>query len=111
MSKKNKNFNKNFGNEAPEIYNMDDIGYMADEAIHDRTSRLEFERGKLISMNKDPHLWEVELAYLQREQGLRQTRAAAHADFLKKFMTPAEVDSALAQEPAEPAGNVEGGLN
>jgi len=85
MSKKNKNFSRDFGNEAPEIYNMDDIGYMADEAIHDRANRLENERNRLSGMGRDPHFWEVEVAYLRREQQLRQTRAEKHAEFMKKF--------------------------
>lgn len=109
MSKKNKNFNKHFGNEAPEIYSTDDIGYMADEALHDRASRLEFERNKLVSMNKDPYLWEVELAYLQREQSLRQTRAEKHAEFIKKFVTHVEVDAVLADTTAK--NEAEDGLN
>lgn len=108
MSKKNKHFSKNFGNEAPEIYSMDDIGYMADEAIHDRSSRLEFERNKLVSMNKDPYLWEVELAYLQREQIMRQTRAEKHAEYVRKFVPAAGVEAIVA---AAPAGEAEGGLN
>lgn len=85
MSKKNKNFNKDFGNEAPEIYGMDDIGYMADEAIHDRANRLENERNRLVGQGRDPYLWEVEIAYLRREQQLRQTRAERHAEFVQKF--------------------------
>lgn len=92
MSKKNKNFNKNFGNEAPEMYSMDDIGYMTDEAIHDRVSRLDFERNRLVSMNKNPYLWEVELAYLHREQELRQVRATHHAEYIKKFATVGDAE-------------------
>ena len=67
MSKKNKSFNKNFSNEAPEIHNMDDIGYMTDESIYERSNRLENERNWLLSAGKDPLLWEVEIAYLRRE--------------------------------------------
>ena len=93
MSKKNKSFNKNFSNEAPEIYNMDDIGYMAEEALHDRANRLENERNRLQSSGKDTYLWEVEIAYLRREQDMRKTRAEAHAEFLQKFsVNPNEVD-------------------
>ena len=95
MSKKNKSFNKEFINEAPEVYCMDDIGYMPDEAIYDRTNKLEIERNKLISMNRNPYLWEVEIAYLRREQQLRQTRAELHADFVKKFVPTEDVDSIL----------------
>lgn len=94
MSKKNKS-NKNIGNETPDIYNMDDIGYMADEAIHDRASRLEHERNRLVSVNKDPYLWEVEIAYLRREEQLRQTRAERHAEFVKKFVSTTTVDEMI----------------
>ena len=92
MSKKNKQFNKDFSNEAPEVYNTDDIGYMSDESVHDRMNRLENERSRLFSMGHDTFLWEVELAYLQREQQLRQTRAEKHAEFMNKFMSNARVD-------------------
>jgi len=84
MSKKNK-LNKNFNNEAPEIFNTDDIGYMTDEALHDRSNRLEGERNRLVAMGRDPHLWEVEIAYLHREQQLRRTRAARHMEYIQKF--------------------------
>jgi hypothetical protein len=96
MSKKNKP-SKNFINETPDVYNMDDIGYMTDEAIHDRSQRLENERNRLLSMNKDAHLWEVEVAYLRREQQLRQTRSELHAEYMKKFVPQAEVDVILAE--------------
>jgi len=100
MSKKNKSA-KNFGNETPEIYNMDDIGYMTDEAIHDRTNRLEHERNRLGLLNRDPYLWEIEIAYLRREEQLRQTRAERHAEFMKKFVPSAEVNEIL--ESTNPA--------
>ena len=70
------NFNKDFANEGPEVYNMDDIGYMSDEAIYDRAGRLENERNRLVASGRDTYLWEVELAYLRREQQLRRERAA-----------------------------------
>ena len=85
MSKKNKSFNKNFGNDAPEVYNMDDIGYMVDEAIHDRANRLENERNRLQSMGKDTYLWEVEISYLRREQDMRKTRSQLHMEYMQKF--------------------------
>jgi len=84
MSKKVKS-NKNFASETPEVYNMDDIGYMSDEAIHDRSNRLENERGRLMSAGKDTYLWDIEVAYLQREQQLRQTRSERHAEFIQRF--------------------------
>lgn len=109
MSKKNKNFNKDFASESPEIYNTDDIGYMPDEAINDRANRLESERNRLVSMGKDPYLWEVEIAYLRREQQVRHVRAECHAEFLKKFSNLSEVDeianSTLNNSDSEPTLN------
>jgi hypothetical protein len=93
MSKK---INKSKGFfEAPEIWNMDDLGYMADEMIEDRAQRLESERNRMLSSGKDPQLWEVEIAYIRREQQLRKTRSELHQEYLKKFnvdMNSAELD-------------------
>jgi len=83
MSKKNSKSKGFF--ESPEIWNMDDLGYMADEMIEDRAQRLESERNRLLSTGKDPHLWEVEIAYIRREQQLRKTREEFHQKYLKKF--------------------------
>jgi hypothetical protein len=49
-------------------------------------------------MSKNPYLWEVELAYLQREKNLRQIRAEAHLEYIKKFAPAAEVDSTLSSD-------------
>lgn len=87
MTKKNKS-HKNFNIELPEIYNMDDIGYMMDETLYDRVGRLESERSKLVSNGYDAKPWEVEVAYVQREQGIRKTRAEMHAEYVRKFQTP-----------------------
>lgn len=87
MSKKNKKFGKDFDFEAPEVISTDDIGYMAEETIHDRMNRLEHDRNRLLSMGRDPLLWEVELAYLQREQNVRQTRSQLHVEYMKKFVS------------------------
>ena len=93
MSKK---INKSKGFfEAPEIWNMDDLGYMADEMIEDRAQRLESERNRMLSSGKDPQLWEVEIAYIRREQQLRKTRSELHQEYLKKFnvdMNSVELD-------------------
>lgn len=91
MSKKNKQFN----NEVPEIYNVDDIGYMADEALYERANRLENERNRMVSSGKDAYHWEVEIAYLRREQQLRVTRSERHAEFLKKFVPESVVEESL----------------
>lgn len=86
MAKKNKS-HKNINVESPEVYNMDDIGYMMDEALYDRVGRLDSERAKLVANGYDARLWEVEIAYVQREQGIRRSRSELHADYLRKFQT------------------------
>ena len=91
MSKKN----KIKGFDSPEVWNMDDLGYMPDETIDDRAQRLESERNRMVSMGKDAYLWEVEIAYIRREQQLRKTRSELHQEYLKKFnvdMSNAELD-------------------
>jgi hypothetical protein len=95
MSKKNKKFGKDFDFEAPEVINVDDIGYMAEEVIHDRMNRLEHERNRLLSQGRDPLLWEVELAYLQREQNIRQTRSQLHVEYMKKFVSHSDTEDIL----------------
>jgi len=91
MSKKNKNFDSDFRNDGPEVHNMDDIGYMTDEALYDRANRLENDRNRAIASGRDSYFWEVEIAYLRREQTLRQSRAEVHQEFLKKFMVNPKV--------------------
>jgi hypothetical protein len=76
---------KNFSKDAPEIYNMDDIGYMSDDALYDRANRLENERSRMLNSGREPYLWEVEIAYLRREQTMRKTRTDIHQEYLQKF--------------------------
>ena len=95
MFKKNKNGNKDFTNDAPEIYSMDDIAYTSDEAIHDRIDRLESERNRLTGAGRDPYLWEVEIAYLRREDIIRNDREHAHIEFTQR------------SGGRDPSGNVE----
>lgn len=87
MSKKNKNFNKNSNvnssSPRPELHKMDDIGYMSDEVISDYMGRLESERNKLFSTGRETYFWEVEIAYFQHEQFIRQNRNVLHMEYFK----------------------------
>jgi len=94
MSKKNKNFDNEFELGAPEVICLDDIGYMSEEIINDRMNRLERERNRAISMGHEPILWDVELAYLQREQNVRQIRSESHAAYMKKLPFVSDVADA-----------------
>ncbi len=110
MSKKNKHANKNFDTEAPDVYNMDDIGYMVDDAIRDRANHLENERNYLLSVGGDAYSYELELAYLQREQQIRLARGEQHAKFIQRFgavrNTVDPVDETATDITLEPTGNL-----
>ena len=83
MSKKKFNKDVTFG--LPEIITTDEIGYMTEDALRDRNNRLEMERNQLVASGKNSYLWEVELAYIQREQNIRRVRSEFHAEYVKKF--------------------------
>jgi len=98
MSKKNKNTNtqqttdweesKNvkYPLPFPEVANMDDVGYYPDDVLNDKISRLESERARLVDMKFDPHRWEVELAYLRREQQIRTVRMERHEAYMRELI-------------------------
>lgn len=67
---------------VPDVYNMDSVGYMADEEIAAIAGRLESERVFLLNKGQDTYLWEVEICYLRREQQLRRFRSERHAEYL-----------------------------
>ena len=95
MSKNNKKFSKDSSFYVPEINNVDDIDYMSDENIYDRMNRLDYEKNQLFSSGRDPIPWEIELAYFQREQSIRQIRAAAHVEYMNKFIPRAPSEEVL----------------
>lgn len=91
--KKNKNngaqdredFQVKYPMDLPQKTNMDDIGYMLDEAINDKLNRLEHDRSRLIDLKFDPKPWEIEIAYFRREQQLRKIRLEMHQNYTQKF--------------------------
>lgn len=98
MSKKNKNANTTQSNEwnddkntkyplpVPEVANMDDVGYYPDDVLNDKISRLESERSRLVDLKFDPYRWEVELAYLRREQQIRTVRMERHEAYMRDLI-------------------------
>ena len=75
----------------PMIINMDDLSYASDQDIDNRKSNLDTERMQAIHQGYDPYLWEVELAYVDRELTIRDTRRKAHEIYVKN--NPDLVDS------------------
>lgn len=69
--------------EIPAVINMDILSYASDQEIESRFRSLDSERQKVNNMGYDPYTWEVELAYLQREIGIRESRRIAHENYVK----------------------------
>lgn len=90
MSKK-----KQLGRDLPPVFHMDDVAIMSDDEIwsHLRT----MENGR--RTNRDPAPFEVELAYLQRELGIRKAQRDAHTAWLKTAPV-VEAEPAWADEDA-----------
>jgi hypothetical protein len=67
---------------GPEIVTIDDLALFEDDELSDRASLLENERNRLIKSHNHPIDWEVEIAYVRREQQIRKIRKDAHSDWL-----------------------------
>ena len=68
---------------VPSVVNMDEIAIFSDEELFARASSLENDRNKVIESRFDPMLWEIEIAYLRREMGIRRQRRDTHEAFLR----------------------------
>lgn len=89
MSKKNnknQNQNRNFPRVeilAPQMIDMDSLAYFSDQDLDRRRSNLDDDRMKAVYSGVDSYAWEVELAYLQRENDIRRTRRVMHEQYLR----------------------------
>lgn len=90
MSKKNKkssqqnhNQGQRYAVDAPYVIDMDTLGYSSDDDLRERHNYLSSSRDQVVRAGMDPYLWEVELAYLQREFGVRETRRVAHEKYMR----------------------------
>lgn len=68
---------------VPDVINMDDIGNMIDEDLLSRLHSLEEDMGHVFDARMDTLLWEIELAYIKREQGLRRRRRDLHERYMR----------------------------
>lgn len=69
--------------ELPDVVNMDDLALLSDEELSGRAGRLEADRRRAASTSSNLVPWETEIAYVRREQQLRDARAIAHSEFLR----------------------------
>lgn len=87
MGKKNKHQDSvrrpKYTLDLPEIINMDDVACLSDESISERISRLESDRNSVLASSDDARPWEVEIAYLRREQQIRGFRRQLHDSYLR----------------------------
>jgi len=66
--------------DGPSITTIDELAVMGDDELTARANRFEAERNR----SRDPYPWEVETAYIRREQQIRRQRADAHAAWLSQ---------------------------
>lgn len=87
MSKKNKRQpSKNNVIEnimEPYVVNMDVLACISDDELRDRNHQLNEEMNSASRAGYDSYLWEVELAYVQREIDIRHTRRALHERYMR----------------------------
>lgn len=69
---------------VPTAANIDDIAVYSDEELFSRLSGMENDRLKVAESRFDPTLWEIEIAYLRREMGIRRQRREAHEIYLRE---------------------------
>lgn len=72
------------GANLPEVVTIDVLGAMLDEDLIVRLRALEDEKGKAYENHQDLAPWEVEIAYIRREQQVRRSRRDNHADYVRK---------------------------
>jgi hypothetical protein len=89
MSKKNKRSHhdsNNFSNcpvDRPLVVDMDTLAYATDEELREREKMLSYDKDVVIRSGFDPYHWEVELAYVLREQNVREVRRIFHEKYVR----------------------------
>lgn len=67
----------------PDVANMDDLAVMLDEDLIVRLRELEDDKSRAYDAHVDVRPWEVELAYIRREQQIRRNRRDAYAEYVR----------------------------
>lgn len=93
MSKKNPRNTGNRSRFAVEIRSIDDLAIMSDEELSMRSQEMTdaVRNRHLTPMSAEAAAWEAEVAYVQREQEIRQLRKVAHRRYLDQLRAE-EVD-------------------
>ena len=69
---------------VPSAVNIDDIAVYSDEELFSRLASMENDRLKVVESRFDPTSWEIEIAYLRREMGIRRQRREAHEIYIRE---------------------------
>jgi len=69
--------------DMPYVVDMDSLAYASDDDLWERYGYLNLTRDQAIKAGMDPYPWEIELAYIQRENGIRDSRKLAHEKYIK----------------------------
>lgn len=89
---------RTFQNQGPEVVDMDALASMSDDELLNRLQRLDNEREGMRESRVQTREWEIEIAYVRREQQLRRARREAHDLFLQANRGPTEEVEALSDE-------------
>jgi len=69
----------------PEVVSMDVIAYMSDDDLVLRLRSLEEDMSRVFEARMDTTMWEVEIAYIRREQQLRYRRHPIHVAYMNRL--------------------------
>jgi hypothetical protein len=83
---------------GPEIVDMDVIATMTDDELVNRFQRMDVEREAMRETRIPTREWEIEIAYVRREQQLRRTRREAHDSYLNAMHASSPELDVLADE-------------
>jgi|GEM_PF-3506063 len=87
-NKKNSNRSYNVTFDLPDIVDMETLSYAGDDELSRRLAHLNGEKEQVQNEGYDAKLWEVEIAYVQRELKIRNARRVAHDEYLKANPEP-----------------------
>lgn len=84
----------------PDVLTIDFLGIISDEELSSSYTRLNQQRNEILKSRLPTRLWDVELAYLQRETKIRAERRMKHREFLDALQ--AEINAFHAYENTLP---------
>jgi hypothetical protein len=75
---------------GPDIVDVDALSSMSDDELSNRFQRLDSEREMFREQRVHTRAWEIEIAYVRREQMLRRVRRDMHDAYLSNLRSDPE---------------------